>query len=173
MLGFLEKLTRWFTGTGDYMEIESWWCDTFLISDNKVKTPLGSRVTQFEICVDIRYSVDGEDVRLHRVQLSCTGGTIGGRVSINIASKRTGEAWFVSRLCGEGPLAAAVRKDLEQEDSQLKDCMLRKWYGAPDHRRSLRPTEKQLRYARHLGIAIPEGISRDDLSDVIRKVTGE
>lgn len=46
------------------------------------------------------------------------------------------------------------------------------WPKRPNAWRRDPPTERQLAYARDLGIAVPDGISKGDLSDLISQAAG-
>lgn len=46
------------------------------------------------------------------------------------------------------------------------------WPRLPDAWRRDPPTQRQLEYAEALGIAIPEGVSKGELSDLISQATG-
>lgn len=46
------------------------------------------------------------------------------------------------------------------------------WPRLPDAWRFDPPTEKQLRYAESLGIMVPQGVSKGQLSDMISAATG-
>jgi hypothetical protein len=126
MFGFFKRL---FAGsTPGRLTVEDYWCDTTIKLSGSVQTPLGSRVTVVKICVDIHYSVAGEQITLHRVRMARDGGTIvGSNTSINVASDRTGEAWYTSQLCDEQYLVEAVENDLAQTGSRIHRIMTGKW----------------------------------------------
>lgn len=46
------------------------------------------------------------------------------------------------------------------------------WPRRPNAWRSDRPTDRQLAYAKDLGIAVPRGASKGEVSDMISSVTG-
>ena len=136
----------------------------------KVKTPGGSRVSVISPCVDIRFSILHGEIVLHRVRLSRGGTTIlGSSKPLNVSSTRTGEAWYTSRLCPESQLVEAVQRELTLSKSPLRRFMLEEWRA--EYPQDLvpfdPPTEKQLRYAKKLGIAVTTTMSKDDVSAAI------
>jgi hypothetical protein len=124
MFGFLRNL---FGGSGkNHLSINAFWCESQVRLPNKVKTPLGSSITVVTICVDIEYSIQEEKIILRRVRMSRGGGEI-GKMSFNVASTRTGEAWYASYICPKSYLVEAVQKDLSEDDSRLRKIMIGKW----------------------------------------------
>lgn len=113
--------------------LEGYWCETAIKLPTKVQTPgLGSRVGVVRVCVDIHYSINGDDILLHRVTLASSGGgsIIGSKKSINVASDRTGEAWYASYLCHKQYLVEAVENDLSRKGVRLRKLLMRKWQEA-------------------------------------------
>jgi len=129
MLGFLKRL---FTNDSTRRLVsEAYWCETVIKLSTKVQTPLGSNVSVVRVCVDIYYSIEGDRILLQRVKMASNGGGImGSSASINIASDRTGEAWFTSHLCPEQYLVEAVENDLSSKGSRLRKLMMGKWRDA-------------------------------------------
>jgi len=125
----LALLKRLFGGTGcNRLVVDAFWCDSSVKLPNKVQTPMGSNVTVVNVCVDVHYSIDGGNIILHRVRLSHGGGRITGlSTPINVASDRTGEAWYASYICPESYLVEAIQEDLSSADSRLRKIMMRKW----------------------------------------------
>jgi hypothetical protein len=123
MLGLLKRL---FAGGGSrQLVIDAHWCASSVKLPAKVKTPLGSNVSVVNVCVDIRYSLDRGNIALHQVQLSRGGGRItGSNAPFNVASVRTGEAWFASNICHESQFLDAVQMDLSAKDSLLRRIIL-------------------------------------------------
>ena len=129
MLGFLKRLFA--SDSASSLIVEAYWCETPIKLPAKVQTPLGSNVSVVKLCVDIHYSIDGDRVLLHQVKMARGGSSImGSSASINIASDRTGEAWFTSYLCPEQNLAEAVENDLSSKGSRLCKIMFGKWREA-------------------------------------------
>ncbi len=126
MLGLLKRL---FSGRGsNQLVVDAYWCESSVRLPAKVRTPGGSNISVVNVCVDIQYSIDHGNIILQRVQLSRGGGRISGSsTSINVASNRTGEAWFASNICHESQLVDAVQKDLSAKDSRLRRIMMGKW----------------------------------------------
>lgn len=116
-----------FTSTSDeWCCVEGYWCESNLRLHDKVETPLGSRVTIVNVCVDVYFNLEGEDVSIGKVQMSRVGGTISGSTkAINVASTRTGEAWFSSYMCSERQLIEIVKRDLDAKNSNLRKIMFR------------------------------------------------
>jgi hypothetical protein len=124
MFGFLRRL---FGGGGkSHLSIDAFWCESPVKLPDKVKTPLGSSVTVVNVCVDIEYSIQEEEVVLRRVRMSPGGGQC-GNMSVNVAGTRTGEAWYAAYICPESHLVEAVQKDLSADDSRLRKIMFGKW----------------------------------------------
>jgi hypothetical protein len=126
MLGILKKLFA--SGSNDRLMIEGYWCVSTVKLPRKVKTPLGSCISVVQVCVDIDFSVQDDNVVVHRVWLSHLGGTISGSsISMNVAAARVGEGWLTSNICTESLLVESVYKDLKRSDSQLQKMMIAKW----------------------------------------------
>ncbi len=122
---------RFLGNGGGKLLIEAYWCETPVKLSRKLKTPLGSSISVINVCLDIQYNVDQGQIVLQRVQLSRGGGRIGGSNSaINVASDRTGEAWFESNIGNDSELAEVVTKDLSASDSRLRKIMIGKWRDA-------------------------------------------
>ena len=126
MFGLLKRLFG--SASGNRLVVAAFWCDTSIKLPNKVNTPLGSKISVVYVCVDIRYSIKGENIVLHRVQLS-RGGTsiIGSNLANHVASVRLGEAWHTSQVCPDSYLIKAVQQDLRLKDSSLLKIMMGKW----------------------------------------------
>jgi len=52
---------------------------------------------------------------------------MGSEMTINVASKRTGEAWRTFGICSESHLRDAVERDLSSGESRLRRIMMGKW----------------------------------------------
>jgi predicted DNA-binding transcriptional regulator YafY len=50
---------------------------------------------------------------------------MGSPTAVNVASDRTGEAWFASSICPESDLVAAVEDDVCRDRSRLRKAMMR------------------------------------------------
>jgi len=115
------------------LTVEAYWCDSPIKLADKVETPAGSHISVVRVCVDIEYSVLRGNISLRGMKLSGGGsGIFGSDTSVNVASHRTGEAWFASRICSTSELEAAVRRDLSVTNSNLLRIMMGKW-RALDH----------------------------------------
>jgi hypothetical protein len=129
MFGLLKRLFG--NGSRDRLVLDGFWCDTPIKLPTKAQTPMGSRVSVVNVCVDIQYSIEGDNIVLHRVQLARGGGRIAGSsTAVNVASERTGEAWSTSQICPESYLVEAVQQDLSWEESRLRRIMIGKWRDA-------------------------------------------
>ena len=126
MLGLLKRL---FASSGsNQLVVRAYWCGSSVRLSPKVRTPGGSNVTVVNVCVDIHYSVHHGNITLHRVQLSRGGGRIvASNTPINVAAKRTGEAWFASSICPNSQLVDVVQNDLSTSDSGLRRIMMGQW----------------------------------------------
>jgi hypothetical protein len=126
MLRILKRLFA--SGSSNQLDVDAYWCESSVKLPGKVQTPGGSNITVVNVCIDIQYSIERGNIKVQRVQLSRGGGHIfGSSTSINVASERTGEAWFASSICSESQLAEAVTKDLSADDSQLRKIMMAQW----------------------------------------------
>ena len=106
----------------------NYWCRRGLKLPTAVRTPLGSRVRVLDVCVDIWYRVCGSDIQITRVRLAQEGGLL-GRMRINVAASRLGEAWMASSICRPERLKHVVSAELADETSPLRGLMLAKWRG--------------------------------------------
>jgi hypothetical protein len=126
VLGFFKRLFA--SGSASSLAVEAYWCETAIKLPTKVQTPLGSNVSVVKVCVDIYYSIDGDRILIQRVKMARGGGSVmGSTSSINVASDRTGEAWYSSHLCSERYLIEAVEQDLSAKGSRLRKIMMGKW----------------------------------------------
>lgn len=126
MFGLLKRLFG--SASGNRLVVDGFWCESPIKLPTKARTPMGSKISLVKVCVDIHYSIEGDNIVLHRVQLSRAGGRIAGSTTgVNVASERTGEAWSASEICRESYLVEAVQQDLSSEDSRLRRIMVGKW----------------------------------------------
>ena len=70
MFEFLRNL---FGGASGRLRIDGYWCETSIKFSNKITTPLGSKVSVVNTCVDISHSVQDDQITIHDAWLS--GGT--------------------------------------------------------------------------------------------------
>jgi hypothetical protein len=119
-------INRLFTNQTKQLEVEGFWCNTSIKLPFKFRTPLGGNVTIVNICTDIQYIIDSGEINIKNVKMSSSS-SIGNKSAINIASTRTGEAWYVSNLRPKYLLFDVIEKELKSKKSRLRKIMLNKW----------------------------------------------
>src|SRR5438874_353170 len=130
MLGFLKRMFT--SDSASSLMIEGYWCETVIKLPAKVQTPSGSNVSVVKVCVDIHYSIASDRILIQRVKMARIGGSLmGSSSSINVASDRTGEAWYSSYVCPEESLVEAVEQDLSS--GSLRKVIMGKWRDANRH----------------------------------------
>ena len=129
MLSFFKRLFS--KGITSRLVIDAYWCGTNIKLPTKIETPLGSNVTVVKVCVEIHYSIEGNQIHLQRVKMATGGGSImGASTPVNIASDRTGEAWHISHFHSDQILVEAIENELSFNDSGLRRMMFGKWRDA-------------------------------------------
>jgi len=102
--------------------LRGYWADTELITDNRIRTPLGSRVTVFKVALDIHYEINKETIVVHEVYLAR-----GDPNAWNMDAVRTGEGFHADNFEPRSALAAVVQRDLQADEPQLGKLLIGKW----------------------------------------------
>jgi hypothetical protein len=111
-----------------YLLIDGYHLDTSIKLSKPVTTPMQGKVTLLSFCVNIAYSIQGEDIPIiqHVDLWQPDARTNEPLARCNVFSTRRGEAWHAESFPGS-VLRAAVQNDLAQENSRLRRIMLAKW----------------------------------------------
>ena len=110
------------------MWIEAFDLDTPIKLPSKVETPLGSKVSVVNLCVDVQYEVRDRQIVIKQARISSRGRPGPSGQMCNVKAARLGEVWYARQLpISRADLLNTIEQEIALSESNLRRRMIAKW----------------------------------------------